>query len=420
MRERGRTGAILAALLAVGMSWSGASPAAALTPAEELRRVEQKLDAERARQNDLESRSSALDQEMAALRGRLVRSAAAVQQSEAAVTVLETDVALLGARHDAKRQEWRSNRAGLAVALAALLRLQRSPPEALALQPALWTDTSRTLSLLGKTVPALRDRVARLSGDLEELAALRDAKDDKLAALADANAKHRRESGRLETLLRRKSSLQATVMADRRHAAGQTGALAKQAKDLKELVQVLIAAAARPTKPTPLARPAPAPAVPRRAPEPRRDTAPDHTLLDDEVAQPVIVPSSLPLPAFGEVVLDFGDRPDGDAPSQGVTLKTRESAQVIAPHDGRIVFVGPFRGYGELLIIEHSEEYHTLLAGFSHIYGEVGQWVRAGEPVGIMGRGAGLAPRLYIEVRRNGQPINPLAWLESGDRKVSG
>ncbi len=412
MRERGRRGAILAALLAVGTSWSGASPAAALTPAEELRRVEQKLDAERARQNDLESRSSALDQEMAALRGRLVRSAAAVQQSEAAVTVLETDVAMLDARHDAKRLEWDRNRAGLAAALAALLRLRRSPPEALALQPALWTDTSRTLSLLGKTVPALRDRVARLSGDLAELAALRDAKDDKLAALADANAKHRRESGRLETLLRRKSSLQATVMADRRHAAGQTGALAKQAKDLKELVQVLIAAAGRPAKPTP--------AVPRRAPKPRRDTAPDHTLLDDEVAQPVIVPSSLPLPAFGEVVLDFGDRPDGDAPSQGVTLETRVSAQVIAPHDGRIVFVGPFRGYGELLIIEHSEEYHTLLAGFSHIYGEVGQWVRAGEPVGIMGRGAGLAPRLYIEVRRNGQPINPLAWLESGDRKVSG
>ncbi len=412
MRERGHTGAILAALVAVGMSWNDASPAAALTPAEELRQVEQKLDAERARQNDLESRSSTLDQEMAALRGRLVRSAAAVQQSEAAVTVLETDVAMLDARHDAKREEWHRDRAGLAAALVALLRLQRSPPEALALQPALWTDTSRTLSLLGKTVPALRDRVARLSGDLEELAALRGAKDDKLAALADANAKHRRESGRLETLLRRKSSLQATVMADRRHAAGQTGALAKQAKDLKDLVQVLIAAAGRPAKP--------APAVPRRAPKPRRDTAPDHTLLDDEVAQPVIVPSSLPLPAFGEVVLDFGDRSAGDAPSQGVTLKTRESAQVIAPHDGRIVFVGPFRGYGELLIIEHSEEYHTLLAGFSHIYGEVGQWVRAGEPVGIMGRGAGLAPRLYIEVRRNGQPINPLAWLESGDRKVSG
>lgn len=412
MRERGHTGAILAALVAVGMSWNDASPAAALTPAEELRQVEQKLDAERARQNDLESRSSTLDQEMAALRGRLVRSAAAVQQSEAAVTVLETDVAMLDARHDAKREEWHRDRAGLAAALVALLRLQRSPPEALALQPALWTDTSRTLSLLGKTVPALRDRVARLSGDLEELAALRGAKDDKLAALADANAKHRRESGRLETLLRRKSSLQATVMADRRHAAGQTGALAKQAKDLKDLVQVLIAAAGRPAKP--------APAVPRRAPKPRRDTAPDHTLLDDEVAQPVIVPSSLPLPAFGEVVLEFGDRSDGDAPSQGVTLKTRESAQVIAPHDGRIVFVGPFRGYGELLIIEHSEEYHTLLAGFSHIYGEVGQWVRAGEPVGIMGRGAGLAPRLYIEVRRNGQPINPLAWLESGDRKVSG
>jgi septal ring factor EnvC (AmiA/AmiB activator) len=60
------------------------------------------------------------------------------------------------------------------------------------------------------------------------------------------------------------------------------------------------------------------------------------------------------------------------------------------------------------------------LAGFARIDGAVGQWLLAGEPVGQMGADEGQKPLLYVEVRRKGEPINPLPWLTASERKVSG
>ena len=72
------------------------------------------------------------------------------------------------------------------------------------------------------------------------------------------------------------------------------------------------------------------------------------------------------------------------------------------------------------MIIEHGGGYHSLLAGFARIDGAVGQWLLAGEPVGRMGGAGGELPLLYVEVRRKGEPINPLPWLTASERKVSG
>ena len=91
---------------------------------------------------------------------------------------------------------------------------------------------------------------------------------------------------------------------------------------------------------------------------------------------------------------------------------------MVAPFDGTVAFAGPFRGYGQLLIIEHSEGYHTLLAGMGRIDTVVGSRVLAGEPVGVMDNEG--APSLYVELRRDGQPINPLPWLADRAGKSSG
>jgi septal ring factor EnvC (AmiA/AmiB activator) len=106
--------------------------------------------------------------------------------------------------------------------------------------------------------------------------------------------------------------------------------------------------------------------------------------------------------------------------SQGITVETLPLAQVVAPHDGLVVFAGNYRDYGLLLIIDHGEGYHTLLAGLSRIDGTVGQWLLAGEPIGQMGAGSGGKPNLYVELRRHGEPLNPLPWLAANERRVSG
>jgi septal ring factor EnvC (AmiA/AmiB activator) len=117
-------------------------------------------------------------------------------------------------------------------------------------------------------------------------------------------------------------------------------------------------------------------------------------------------------------MLGFNDTaPDGSV-SQGIVLETAPEAQVVAPHDGQVVFRGPFRGYGEILIIEHRGGYHTLLAGLGRTDAVVGQWLLTGEPVGNMESPRVGKPRLYIELRRGGRPINPWPWFEARISKV--
>ena len=130
----------------------------------------------------------------------------------------------------------------------------------------------------------------------------------------------------------------------------------------------------------------------------------------------------LRMPASGKVVTLFGEKsrgPDGltVTKSKGIEISTRANAQVVSPFDGKVVFSGPFRGYGRLLIIEHGEGYHSLIAGFDRLDSVVGQYLLAGEPVGIMGE---TAPKLYLEMRQDGEAINPLPWLASKSVKVSG
>ena len=136
---------------------------------------------------------------------------------------------------------------------------------------------------------------------------------------------------------------------------------------------------------------------------------------------------NLALPVRGRIASGFGQSDKTGSPLRGITIRTLGQAQVTAPYDGQIVYAGPFRDYGQLLIIAHGEGYHTLLAGMSRIDGVVGQWVLAGEPIGNMGpddvnRSAKMLelPELYVELRRNGEPINPLPWLAANKGKVTG
>jgi murein hydrolase activator len=124
-------------------------------------------------------------------------------------------------------------------------------------------------------------------------------------------------------------------------------------------------------------------------------------------------------PARGRIVARFGQLNETSSPSKGITIQTRSGAQVVSPYDGQVVFSGPFRGYGLLLIIEHGEGYHTLLAGMARIDSAVGQRLLTGEPVGVMAESEG-KPLLYVELRRNGQPVNPLPWLTARKTKVTG
>jgi septal ring factor EnvC (AmiA/AmiB activator) len=136
----------------------------------------------------------------------------------------------------------------------------------------------------------------------------------------------------------------------------------------------------------------------------------------------------LPLPVQGRRALAFGERTQFGGQSKGIVVETRYSAQVTSPCDGWVVYAGEFRSYGQLLIINAGDGYHVLLAGLSQIDVQPGQFVLTAEPVGTMSGGQKNSPSaapvsgpvLYVELRKDGRPIDPDPWWASGQQKVQG
>ena len=117
---------------------------------------------------------------------------------------------------------------------------------------------------------------------------------------------------------------------------------------------------------------------------------------------------SLLYPVRGQMIAQFGDTLPNGTTSKGLMIQTRERAQVIAPFDGTVLFAGPFKGYGQLLILDHNNGYFSLLAGMQDIYVSIGQELLAGEPVGLM---KPVRSNLYIEIRKDGTAIDPKPWF---------
>jgi septal ring factor EnvC (AmiA/AmiB activator) len=121
------------------------------------------------------------------------------------------------------------------------------------------------------------------------------------------------------------------------------------------------------------------------------------------------------LPVKGKIVKLFGQTDPIGLTTKGITISTRPGAHVVASFDGRVIYAGPFRTYGNILIIDHGEGFSTLLVGLGYIGVKTEQVILGGEPVGKMETGPlknkEINQKLYIELRKHGKPIDPMAWL---------
>ena len=374
-----RSLAPLAALIGVAIAAQAAE-----VEHEDLRRIESEIDQGRERRDTLDARSGEIGEAISSLQVSLVVAAAKAQEMEEVVSGLETRLAALAAEERAKVSRLNERRSVLAATLGALARLGRRPPEALVAAAGSAIEIVRGSIVLAAVAPELGAEALALGAEIQALDQLRAGIDNERDALVAARRALDKEQHAIERLIRRKSQAQRRTVAERTAESERLAALAAEAADVRALLSELQSAAA--------------------------EADPDFAAAR----------GTMPFPARGRLATRFGEATDFGTPSRGVTIETQPGAQVIAPHEGRVVFAGPFRSYGQLLIIAHGERYHTLLAGLSRVGGVVGQWVLAGEPVGRMSEDDGAKPLLYLEVRRDGEPVNPLAWLAASDGKVSG
>lgn len=365
-----------------------------------LESVERSLKEARKDERELGLKAAKAKSSIENLRRRSIAIAARIQEHEALLLTLEDKQYALERRKRETTASFKARRGQLTAMLAALQRISMHPPVALIALPMQPVDTIRSALLLRSTVPSVVSLGRTLRDDLESLTDLTKAVAAARDKIAEEDAALRLQQAALSELERHKKVLARETRRAHEKAQERAARLGKEARNLRELVARL---SAKPARPKP-ARPLSPPVAP-----------PSSELLADIPAL-----ASDGLPVRGRINKRFGQRLVNGQNTKGVSVETRPGSTVIAPREGLIVFAGPFRGLGQLLIIEYQAKYHLLLAGLERIDKQVGETVLAGEPVGIMNAKRDAGPALYMELRRNGQPINPLPWLAAGRTKVNG
>lgn len=430
----------IALVLLAGVSSAAprAAPAAD-DPRQTLRQVQSDIQSAQKRKGELTRQAEALAGEIDATTRNMVALAEAIQQREKRLSQLEGQLTQLKQRHDAQMTLFIARQQKVSQLLAALQTLSRRPPSLLFFRPASALETARSASLLATVLPMLNDRLAALRTEISALNASR-------AALEQEQARYRGEltglaadRAKLEELRRAREAQRGGLLAQAADETQKLERMARQARDIQDLLARLEVEnrrrerLARLTPPTPrpaglaarLASPADKASsttpVQTTKPAPARPAPPPAVaMLPPQSAAPQAIRGNFRLPVEGSLVQRFGAALPAGGSSKGLLIRTRSDAQVVAPYGGRVVFAGPFRGYGLLLIIAHGGGYHSLLAGMSRLDEQVGASVQAGEPIGVMGATDQQGPELYLEVRQRGTPVNPLPWLASVAKRTEG
>lgn len=350
--------------------------------------------------------------EISNLQDDLVKTSGQARGFERAETEARTGLDDLTKQETVLKAKILSDRAALSDILAALQRIDKSPPPALLVHPKNATDAARAAQLLAYLSQSLHDKSALLQEQLTELQGVRTQMNTKRAEIAThAKAVNVRLSS-IKSIINDKSKLNDQLDKDRKTKIKEANKLAKEAKTLRELI-------ARFEDNAEAILPRLKPPRNTRDPIPRLKPKPGG-ISTSAYIPPIYIPSGsnrfadargqVPLPVFGKLSRNYGARLAGGGTAKGISLKSTRKAQVIAPFAGRVEFSGAFND-DHVVILNVGGGYFIVLTGLGETFTDAGTRVKAGEPLGLMPTSGARTPELFMEFRKNRTSVNPKPWI---------
>jgi septal ring factor EnvC (AmiA/AmiB activator) len=390
----------------------------------ELKGVEDTIRASEDQRRAIETEMESIRADRARLAAALIETTGKVQDTERRIAAADDRLAALNGKADSLVGSLESRRNVIATVLAALQRMGTNPPPAILIKPQDMAEAARAASMLGSLVVNLKSQTEALARDIDDLAKTRQSIGSERDELSRTSASLALEKAKLSALVEERqkslSSAEGALTSQQKRAAD----LARQATSLKDLMARLDAEQAQRRAAANAARAADEQAARDIAAKAEGARSEDSARLKPQTAF-ADLRGRVPLPVAGAMLRLFG-APDGlGGTEHGVSMATIAGALVSAPADGSVLFCGPYRTYGQLLILNAGGGYYVLLAGMDRINVVPGEFVLTGEPVGVMGDGAtrmataaavGAAqPVLYIELRKDGTAIDPGPWWAKSD-----
>jgi murein hydrolase activator len=403
----------------LGLATLQARAETTLPAAGQLNSVEQDITFSTEAQEKIKNDVAAALKEQEEISAKLIGIAKQVQTQEAAVGAAEANVLKLRKEEITIRADLAEKQDVLSQLLAGLQRLEQNPPPALIVEPRDVLSALRGAMMFGSIVPELRGEAEALSRKLVRLEKIRGEVELEKIALNNSMVDLKTSQIDLGQLILQKKQLVFDSAGKLESEKKRAAELASKAKSLKQLVTELTAARLK-----------------EEAEKSKQASAleAERKRQAEALLKPPMVFSAslgrLDYPAQGQILKRYGDDDGLGSSLRGMAVATQKSAQITAPVDGKVEFAGPFRSYGQLLILDPGEGYLVLLAGMTKISAEMGQTIRAGEPLGNMGDGPSSVtllgdqvqearPVLYVEFRKNGEAIDSAPWWIGGMKEAS-
>lgn len=346
--------------------------------------IKEKLSDESAEKKKLQVRIDKVSSELARVKKQLRHAGQAIRDNEDRLHDIEGRIETLTARKTSLDETLKSERASILKLILILERIRKTPPQAMLAKPDSPYKVAQTALLMENIIPAVKRHADNLKSNLETLDQVSQDLSEEQDALSIENEDLKSKRKELHALMDQKERIFSKTNNDLQAKEITIQNISLKAKNLEELVKKLQIEEQREIDRMEAAN------ILRRKPL---------VSVSDGEAQ---------LPISGIIRVAYHDKDDVGAESKGITIEGRSGGLVIAPLGGKIQFTGMFKRYGNIIIIEHSGGYHSLIAGLDEITGSVGDFVNSGEPIGVLPDSSlNPRPKLYYELRQNGTPVNP-------------
>ena len=382
--------------LAILLMFCASAPVLAQAPVPRnhpTQEIETKRKETEAREKELKAKMKDIKSDLNDKKQDMISVAQEIKQNEKKLLELEAKI-------DKRRQEQlaievrlNEDRGAISNLVLALERVRRVPPEALLARPGAPLETAQSAMLLQSVLPRVYDRAEGLKADLDSLKTIMtELKEDREKVIKTAKqleTNHQKLAG----IMSSRKSLYAATEKNFKKQQAELKQISLQASNLKDLV----------------AR------IEKKQREENNRSKQASASTPAYMKTPVPKTGEAQLPISGIIKVSYGKTDEIGAVSQGLKIEGRKGALVVAPMGGVVDYAGPFKGYGQIVILRHQKAYHSLIAGLDKIDTVVGRAVSAGEPLGQMASSSsnGDAPVLYYELRYKGHPVNP-------SKKISG
>lgn len=370
------------------------------TQQKNLETIKNKLKLEKEQANLLKQKARQVEEGLMNTKAKLVKIASDINENERGQNKTSKRIVKLNEQKEDLQHKLIQERKLIGNLILALKKLKQTPPQALLVSPQKPYKTAQTALLLRDVIPAINRHAKNLENNLTTLNDLTLSLANENAILEEQAITLSEKRTELTKLLKVRETLFEKTNNDISERETAIKKISLKATDLRDLVQRL-------RKQEEVEQQEKKYATLKAHLKASKPENIEENTKDQGPSQPIV----------GAIKIGFNQKDSLGAKSKGVTFEGRANALVIAPLTGKVQFTGEFKKYGNIVIIEHNDNYHSLIAGLDKITTKLGAYVKSGEPIGTLPNSS-LNPRptLYYEFRKNGKPVNPNQVLKKGTK----